>query len=271
MPPPLKPIIVARDFSDAMQALMLPQDQLSDLIRFSLRAAGQVVYDTWMGLAAKRLRSSRNQYQEGLELVEVSDSEVHVVLRGVLANMIENGTPAYDMKIGFSKSGKVKFNKKGQWYLTVPFRWGTPGSLVDNFYNIMPVEVYNIIRQTVGKKTQSGGTSTPATPLRSSQLPGQLGIPRTRAAFSDLETKSTFPAYRHKAPIYAGMQKQTKTYQGSSQSQYVSFRRVGANSDPNAFIHRGIQQYNLADEAIQNADIDQVFDNSIQTWINANT
>ena len=69
--------------------------------------------------------------------------------------MLEQGATPFDIKEGFKKSPKArhtiaKYNKKGkiispggQWYLTVPFRIGVPGTLGQaGFSGEMPTEMF---------------------------------------------------------------------------------------------------------------------------------
>lgn len=230
------------------------------------------IFYNWQEEAKRSLRSTRNSYIQGLQIVKYSDTAVAIMLTGVLNNMIESGVSAFDMKKGFSRSQNIKFNKLGAWYLTIPFRLSTPGSLGENeiFGGQMPREVYEAVLKKQGQlTTELVNRKSKSFSLGVSDLPEKYKQPSSRAAFSDTTTKKYFEQYTHKSPLYAGLSKITKTYESGSQNSYMSFRRVSQNSNPSSWIHNGILAYNLADKAMQATDVRTIIDNRVDEFLSS--
>ena len=78
-------------------------------------------------------------------------------------------------------------------------------------------------------------------------LPAHLAAPKERKAINTVS--GYFPAYKHKNPIFEGLQKGNKLYN----SQYTTFRRVSdksAKSAKNSWIHPGFAAYDLMGKAL---------------------
>lgn len=261
---------ISIDISEFIQNYSLTQNEAKSIMSNVVRGLAVETFQLWEIFATQNLKSTRNQYISGLQVINESELICSVVLIGTLNNMIESGVGAYDMKNGFSKSPKVKYNKNGGWYLTIPFRFSTPGAIGESsvFSNQLPQAIYSLVKNLQTKQTQIDESLSKSTQLSKNSIPEQYAIPKVRGGVSNLETKQTFDTYINKSSIFEGLQKSSKTYQNATQSQYVSFRRVGANSDSNAFIHSGITAYELADKAIQKLDIatisENIIDNSLK-------
>jgi hypothetical protein len=226
-----------------------------------------LVLRNWQALAAKELKSSQQEYIRSIILIEKGRLTNALVLMGQLPNMIESGATAFDMKNGFQKSSKAKKNKSGGWYLTIPLRFGTPGTSASSslFSSIMPESVYGVAKGLVAGSTSISGAKKAGTSLKAIDIPSPHNAPKTRPKI--VTPNRTFEAYKHKSSIYAGMNKNSTTYEKATQSTYNTFRRVGSNSDPNAFIHKGFQAKDLATRAFNNSDFDTQVDNSIDKFL----
>jgi len=185
--------------------------------------------------------------------------------------MIEQGASPFDIKEGFKKSTKVKYtisvyNKNGNqikpggdWYLTIPFRVGTPGtSGQSGFSSEMPQEVYNVM----SKMNSDEG-------LPVSSIPSPYEVPKSRDAILNESGQILFNQYEHRNSIYEGLTKKTAQYGKTTQNSYVSFRRVGANSDPLSWIHKGFKAYNLAQEALEKTDVETLVSNEVTNYLEA--
>ena len=205
--------------------------------------ATEEIYRKWRSLASKKLSSTRRLYVNGLVIVDEGRLKSSIVLKGKLPNMIENGISAYDMKIGFSKSGKIKRNKDGGWYLTIPFRHAASTSLGENeaFSTKLPKEVHSVAK--------SGRA------VRLQDLPAALQTKKTNSK-----------GYTHKSAIYEGLKRQTDD-QGRT-SGYSTFRRVGSNSPKNSWINKGMPPRNFASKALSDPSVKIVVDNIIDDFIN---
>lgn len=219
------------------------------------------------------LHQTRDRYISNILLIDSGRLESQVVLdysKDKIVKMIEEGASAFDMKEGFSKSSKVKFNKSGGWYLTIPFRWSTPGAIGESgvFNGQMPSDIYKIIKS---KQTTipvaGGGTRSSGLPL--SEIPSQFAIPKTRAATTAISdgAAKVFDEYTHKNSLFEGMVKQNDGV--TRQNTYHSFRRVSENSEEGAWIHPGITKHDLFNKTIHSFQpenyLGELIDNNLRT------
>lgn len=226
---------------------------VSDLKEEILSGLCNELVRNWSQQAREKLKSTRSEYIRSLKVFREGKFKGGVELIGWLPNRIESGLSPFDMKIGMLKSNKTKKGSKGQDYITVPFRIGIPSTLGESqiFTNIMSPAVYKIAKSLQGKET-----------VKTGQLPSPLQIPQTRE-FIKTQTK-VFEAYTHKAPIFTGIQKG----QGAFHGQYHTFRRISSSaSDPNSWIHTGIQAYKLADRALKEMDVVIATDQTIDRFL----
>ncbi len=250
------------DISDLISELNLPKNSADIIVSNAVESVTQEIYRNWRLEAANNLRSTRNDYINGLQIVDNSIFSKTIKLNGDLNNMVEKGISGFDMKKGFSKSSKAKYSSKKDkngniklsWYLTIPFRIGAPGTIGDSsaFSGVLPKSVH----ETVSAKPSGKG-------LRKSEIPSPFDIPSSRSQFSVPETNVNFPTYKHKSSIYEGVTKKTNTSGKANQNSFVSFRRVSENSSPNSWIHSGIKAHNLLSNAISNTSVDLVTENSV--------
>jgi hypothetical protein len=263
----MNPVII--DLSGLKPQFGLTDDVIDMLTETCVNAVTASIYANWEALAKQKLNSTLPEYIQNLIKVDKGRFAKQIVLTGVLPNMIEQGASPFDIKEGFEKSKKVKYtipvyNKKGQqvykggdWYLTIPFRIGTPGTLGQaGFTGEMPQEVYDIMR----KRASGQGLKAP-------EIPSPYEVPQSREAIMNELGGILYDTYQHKNSIYEGLTKRTAQYSNTSQNTYGTFRRVGANSDPLSWIHKGIKAYHLAEEAVEKTDIETIVENEVTTYL----
>lgn len=255
------------DFSETIEEYLLTPQQAQFIMKQTIDGLVYATFSEWEKQATQNLKSTRNNYIRGLQIVDEGFLKGSVVLIGMLNNMIESGAGAFDMKNGFKNSSKVKPTQSGGWKLIIPFRFSTPGALGENeiFSNQIPNEIYKIIKGQKSSKTNYGSKVQSGTGLSISNIPQKYAIPKTREAVTNLSTKQTFDAYSNKNSIYAGLTRNEKTYQSATQGTYNTFRAVSNNSDPNSWVHSGISAYNLADRAVSKLDVQTIVDNLIDS------
>lgn len=244
-----------------IEELNLPTNTADAVVANAVEAVTVEVFRNWSLAASSKLKSTRQEYINGLEVLDSGNFSRVIRLNGKFNNMLEKGCSAYDMKEGFRNSSKAimttRVGKGGVvthgWYLTIPFRIGVPTTIGDNsaFSGVMPQEVYDTIKV---KKANVG--------LKREEIASPYDLPKTRRAIV-LPSAKVIPAYQHKSSIYQGMMKKTGAYGKTTQNTYVSFRRVSDNSDPNSWMHRGLKAGNFLDKAISNSDIDMIVENSV--------
>lgn len=202
---------------------------------------------------AKLWEGERQQYVDSISYRMVSPLKAEITADYRLADQIENGRPAYDLKQMLATSTKVRRNKNGQRFLIIPFRHNTPGQTAHA--TDMPGHVY-----AMAKKLQASSVS--GTGMRRSGeimgfVPGQ-GMQALPAAhqhanpyLSDPSTKgpamvpskkylwgtrlapgSMGPNPRGKVDRFAGMVRFNTTAEGSKakSSAYMTFRVMSEKS-----------------------------------------
>lgn len=232
---------------DLIAQYAMDKTEVEDVIDFTVKEITAKFYERWLEEANLNLHSTRSRYTNSLLLIDEGRMMGAVILdysKDPLIKMLEEGADAFDMKEGFEKSDKVKYNKSGGWYLTIPLKFGAPDTVGDSLGGVtnLPQAVYNVVKkQAVSDITgRSSGLAT-------DNIPSQYRAPQTRAKI-DIPRSPKFEAYTHKSSIYAGVFKQKDSVTG--QNTYGSFRRVGENSDIRAFIHPGLNELNLAQKAL---------------------
>lgn len=258
------------DLSELQAEFNLKQVQVEELSVVLVNQITDRIFNNWRVAAMNGLNSTRKQYIQNLNIGHISPTKKYIQLTGSFPNMLENGFGAYDMKPGFLASNKVKTTKNGIRYLIIPFRWGTPGSIGESevFANKMPDDVYNTVKRLRPTKTHYQlGVIQRGKGIRKNQLPTNLRKPLTRPQFTDAKSGTTYPAYTHKGPIHEGIVRNEKTYENSTQSSYVSFRRVSEKSDPMSWIHKGVAAKNFAQQALNKTDVGNITDRTIDTFL----
>ena len=244
--------LVKVDVSDILANVTRQLPTKSDLVEIR-RGLGMSALKFWRDQAQKNLKSSSRDYVQALSYRE-QGSRVFIILDGQVPNMIENGFPGGDMRDWMLKGPNAKMGKNGM-YNTIPFRHGTPGSSGRNVGPPMPKIVHNVARKLeqptqsqASKLKQQGGQPV---------LYGQRLHPDNHRAGAQikqiLETKKK---PWHTTSVYTGMQREQKTYEGATQNQYMSFRRISRNrrsgKDPDtgqnrdSWMHPGIKPRNYA-------------------------
>lgn len=208
--------------------------------------------------AQEELKQTRMRYIKSIKLIDSGKLEATVMLdysKDKLIKMLEEGCGPFDMKQYFLASPKVKTGKNGVKYLTIPFRMATPGAVGENeaFSFQMPSEIYNIVKNKPTTIDVPGGGSRSAG-ISLKEIPAEFQVKQTRASIVDNKGNELFKAYQHKSSLYEGLTKYNDNTTG--QNTYRAFRRVSENSSPEAFIHPGIQRYNLMQKALGAFDTD---------------
>lgn len=244
----LTPIIV--DTSDLMsQYSSLTGGDINDMLDGIAKGLANAFAQKLTMNAEQELNQTRDRYIKNIVVVDSGKLEGTVILdysKDKLIKMLEEGASSFDMKEGFLKSSKVKIGVKGNRYLTIPYRLGVPTTLgeASNFaFNLDP-EAHKIAKNKPATIPVSTGSRTQGISLK--ELPEALQIKNVRPAVKG------FPAYQHKSPVSQGVTRYQD--QATGQNSYKSFRRVSENSDEGAWIHPGIQKYNLLQKTLGQFD-----------------
>ena len=227
----------------------------------------------WINLARRHLKSSKQDYIRGVQGVMAEPGVRVITLVGWLANRVEQGLDAYDLRktilnnpnsrirrpsmrrIKGSRSGAAEFT--GHWFARVPFRHKTPGS---GYGGGSPMDK-SMIGGAEGKVGAGAavaiGTAiyAKAKKLKATVKPG----PGKQTKWGGrLDTKGMgVPLLKkhHAGDIFAGMVRSRHTYKKSTQTQYMTWRTISTRN-PNGWRHPGIEAHGLA--------------NQVEDWIVAN-
>jgi hypothetical protein len=262
------PIII--DTQDlCTQFTSITSENVDDMLNNIAKSLAVMFSDELTINAERELKSSRKRYIDNIRVIDSGKLEGTVLLdysKDKLIQKIEEGSSAFDMKEGFLNSPKVKIGKGGGKYLTIPFRQATPGAIgeSDVFAFKMSPEVYNIVKNKQTNIPVSGG-GTRSAGISLNELPAHLQVKQKRQTINNKDGTTLFKAYEHKSAIAQGIAKYVDSVTG--QSSYRSFRRVSEKSDPDAFIHPGIQQHNLVQKTLGEfnvaSKIGQLIDNEL--------
>lgn len=248
------------NIDDIISEFSLPTNIGDFIVKDTVAKVTDEIFRNWQLQASKGLGSTRNEYINNLQVINNGDYSKTILLTGKLPNMLEKGCTAFDMKVGFENSSKVKYSyhtdKNGNliasWYLTIPFRIGTPGIVGENsaFSSIMPTEIYGLV-----SKMPSGDS------LKKADIPSPYDIPSSRKAI--VLPNRIIPEYQHKHSIYEGLGKKTAAYGKTTQNTYVAFRRVSGNSDSNSWIHPGIEAKDFMGKALAETNLQLISENNV--------
>ena len=229
---------------DDLSQFNLTKQQTEEVIDFTIKEIVSSFASTWEATAKQELHSTREAYIKNLFVIDEGRMSGSVALSYAdpLVRMIEEGISSFDQKIGFANSDKKKIKKDGGWFLTVPFKAGTPNTLADTGFSfIMPKEVYQTIKEKPVNPITNKATLTKL------EVPSQYAIPTTRTAVTQIPTSKVFEEYKRKGSIYEGIVKTKDVVTG--QNSYNSFRRVSDLSDDNSWIYPGMVAHLLAEKS----------------------
>lgn len=242
--------------------------EMEKLCEICVQAVTTAIFENWRKLAQQNLHTTLPNYLNHLSVIDNGRFSKTIILAGNdgrLPVMQEKGASPYDLKQAFQNSQKVRYtipvyNAKGKqispggdWYLSVPFRHGTPGSVQVGAE--MPQEIYQIMVNRASN-----------TPLRRDEIPEPYDVPKSRAAIQEGGTLK-YRSYEHKHSLYEGLVKKTAAYNTTTQNKYMTFRTAGENSDPDSWIHKGFKALNLAEQAVAATDIDNIVENEVRQFL----
>lgn len=244
------------NFNDIIDQFNISKSQCEDVVDYAIKNVTAEFASQWEETAKRELKSTRSRYISNLRVVDEGRMSGAVILdysKDSLIQMLEEGASPFDMKEGFSKSAKKHTKVDGQgWYMTIPFKLGSPGSISAGF-TVLPSQLYNIVKEkpfeangrtkglTAGEIGSGGG------------VPQKYQIPTSRASIVVIPTSKAFEEYQHKTNIFKGAFKQKDSVTG--QSSYGSFRRVSDLSDSNSWIYSGMDSKNLAEKALNDFQV----------------
>lgn len=230
------PIVI--DISDTIEELMFTREEVDSFSRYLLDKVKDSYMSIWENKVINTLHQTRRAYLLGMKWEYVDEFTVAFILEGKnesrLGLMVERGAAPFSIKEGFKNSPKAHKAGTPDWYLTVPFRHATAEAIGESsaFSGKLPTSIQDLVKK-------SGGDA-----LKLSDLPAEFQVKGRGEAISRMGV--TRPEYKHKSARYEGLKRSTKPSHGG----YVTFRRVSENSDPDSWIHKGFEAYNLMGQSL---------------------
>lgn len=240
------------DLSGTIDEFFLSEQETKDLSRYVLGNISDEYMRHWENNIDNSLHQTKGEYKQAIFTEQPDDYSIIFGMtprQSKLGMMIEDGASEFDIKEGFSKSKKKKFNANGGWYLTIPFRHATSEAVAESaiFSSKMPKRIEQLVK-----------TST--TPLKRNDLP---------EGYRDLRISRT--GYKHKAAIYEGLHRRDiSSTEKEKRGGYFTFRRVSEKSmenDPDSWIHPGFKALKLMEKSLNEMQVDQVVDRAIDDFL----
>ncbi len=247
------------DVSPIAEEFALSDSQSRNLTQQIVNNVTVALMREWDGLAKNNLKKTRSQYRAGLKLDSSQDLSNKIYLVGALPLMIENGASGFDIKLGLLRSPKVKHTKKGEPYITVPFRHATSEALGENraFSGVLPTVIHKMAKQLAGA------------PLQLGSIPSKFHIPKSAALRNRMKEIGLRVDVREKIVEKLPTSDRTSIYEGLKKTEggYVTFRRVSLSSQADSWIHPGFEARNFADQALNAVDEDSISESTIDAYL----
>jgi len=217
-------------------------------LRIKVERLAGVIHSQIRAMATRQLNSTQADYLKGLQLPEVKQIGPHrlqavIELVGGLANMVEQGVSAFDLRDTLLREGthKLRYSADGHRYRFVPFRHSVPGArahagltMGQQFTKAGLGEFSRAFRgglderaaRTLGRsihreaKALSPTMSAPTTPGEKRKVKYGDGLEAGHAPIL---------RGRHVTDIFAGMYREVKVYERDTQQQFTSFRTISTN------------------------------------------
>ena len=245
------------DLSDVIDEFGLMASELEQLTPKILERVVDDYMFKWEENINNATHATRNEYKKAMYVDYVDDKNAVIGLtptESQLALMLEEGCSGFDIKEAMSKSSKKHEKEGGGWYITIPLTHATSSSVGESFASIMPKAVEDVVKQ----QPMQGGKSSP---VKIDQLPEQYQ--------KVLSNKST--GTEHKAPIYAGIIRIDKSStKNENRGGYMTFRRISDTSEEGSWQHPGFSALKLMEKTLQDIDIADLVDDTVQRFLDKN-
>lgn len=195
---------------------------LQEKLHVFLNTIAQATYNTGVQFVERRLKSTRLDYLQSFNLT-FPDHNSAIINLDPKAFHLEDGYAGFSMIRGLLNGPKAKISPKGVVYNTIPFRHKTEKAATNLAEQLMGMEMKEGLRR--GKDRLGRPTDLSKIQKSSSGVPlqGNVGRIGGEGLHKNLQ----------------GLIKVQKTYDKTTQSQYITFRRVSENTDPNKWFHPG--------------------------------
>lgn len=225
---------VTLNFSNILTAADELEHRVSERISQGVERAAQAIRLQWQqeaGRARGIWAPQKQAYVESITWHPTGKFSAVVETTLPLADEIENGRPAKDLKRMLDSSTKVRQGKKGR-YLIIPFRHNTPGGDGHSSYAPqMPKNIYakakNLSATTItGVSTRVSGTGAMNIKTRKPMV-----VAQNKYKWGGKLPEGLAPKLKphHAADPYAGMTRFNTSSGKQKSSAYLTFRIMSEN------------------------------------------
>lgn len=216
------------DLGSQLDLMRVVNREIFPLLHQAVNAVGKQTAANWQQsvYAAKLWSGEKDAYAKSITWQMTGDFSGYVEATYEHARDIEDGRPARDLKAMLATSKKVRTSKKGNRYLSIPFRHNTPGN--DALAKAMPTSVFDVAK-TLEASMVTGQTT---------RMSGQKGMQHLSVPQNVYKWGGRLPAGlsaklkpHHATDVHAGMVRfNTSTPGGASSSQFLTFRTMSETS-----------------------------------------
>jgi hypothetical protein len=247
--------IIQIDTSEVVASMSFSNEEVKSFNSYILDRISTEYMTKWETIVDKELKSTRRAYKLGMDMKRIDNNTVVFSLEGkgesTLAIMLENGATPFEMQKYFEKSSKIKQKQGGGWYLTIPMRLATSEAIAES--SVFAGQLTKPYQDLIKKHGV----------LTKKNVPKEMQIKGVR---SEIKTPTkTYPSYEHKSFMFEGAKRMKTPFK---QGYYMQFRRVSDLSDDNAWIHPGFQPRKFMDRALEEMQIDRVYEVARDEFIN---
>jgi hypothetical protein len=212
----------------------------------AMRQSAGFVRETWKGFA---IGYGSGKYARSIKIDRKGPFDYEIYSEDEIADWYENGTKDLDMKTTHPYGPRSRVSKKGVPFLIIPIRWGTPGTV--GFRNVMPEQVYNIIKNFTKMKKLVGADQSDKQSMNAHRMlpngrAGENGIDHTemvgRAQYNkgyDRLNGMDFAGTIEDKSRMDGMVRTTDETGKDRSGGYLTFRVISAKSPENSWKRKG--------------------------------
>lgn len=202
-------------------------------LQWAVQRIAEAAHTRWLSYATGRplpggatIGGRSGAYAQSIQLRQLAPLRWQMFSDAPYAAAIEYGTPATDLKRALLRSAKVRRvagrgPHRGQRYLIIPFRHGTPGTVTFGS-NVMTNDQHALARELAPSRA-IGATRRP-----SGNFPGQT-VHQAVYQWGERLPEGLAPKRhpRHATDPLAGMVKFQSARGGNKDTQYLTFRVMG--------------------------------------------
>lgn len=201
---------------DVINAQVLPR------LNQAVRAVSGQLQANWQEAVyrAKLWSGEKDAYAKSIQMKMTGDFSALVWTDYKLAEEIENGRPAKDLKQMLNTSMKVRTTKQGKRYLIIPFRHNTPGN--NAHAPAMPLPVFQVARELAPSRVTGTGARLSGTGAYDIATRQPSRVPQRRYSWGDKLVGAKLAGGNKN---HEGMYRfDTTTPGGKRSSAYLTFR-----------------------------------------------